>query len=44
MQESGLGVDSQNLDGANRVYEDCGFIAVTRNCVYRKPLELRDAR
>jgi GNAT superfamily N-acetyltransferase len=44
MQESGLGVDSQNLDGANRVYEECGFIAVTRNCVYRKPLEFLDAR
>lgn len=40
MEESGLGVDSQNLDGANRVYEDCGFIVVKRNCVYRKPLVL----
>jgi mycothiol synthase len=40
MSESALGVDSQNLSGANRVYEDCGFIIAGRNCVYRKPLEL----
>lgn len=40
MEESGLGVDSANLDGANRVYEDCGFVVTKRNRVYRKPLEL----
>lgn len=40
MAESGLGVDSQNHSGANRVYEDCGFAVERRNCVYRKPLEL----
>lgn len=40
MTESGLAVDSQNLSGANRVYEDCGFIVARRNCVYRKSLEL----
>lgn len=39
MAESALGVDSQNLSGANRVYEDCGFTVARRNCVYRKPLE-----
>jgi hypothetical protein len=33
-------VDSQNLSGANRVYEDCGFVVARRNCVYRKPLEV----
>lgn len=40
MNESALGVDSQNLSGANRVYEDCGFVVARRNCVYRKPLVL----
>lgn len=40
MAESGLGVDSENLSGANRVYENCGFIVARRNCVFRKPLEL----
>ncbi len=40
MQDSGLGVDGANLDGANRVYEDCGFVVTKRNCIYRKPLEL----
>ncbi|MBB3178621.1 GNAT family N-acetyltransferase [Variovorax sp. Sphag1AA] len=38
MEESGLGVDSQNLDGANRVYEDCGFVVVKRNRIFRKSL------
>jgi GNAT superfamily N-acetyltransferase len=40
MNESALGVDSQNLSGANRVYEDCGFVVARRNCMYRKPLEV----
>jgi mycothiol synthase len=44
MEASGLGVDSQNLDGANRVYEDCGFVVTKRNRVYRKPLELGATR
>ena len=43
MQESGLGVDSENLNGANRVYEECGFLVAKRNSVFRKPLELGDA-
>lgn len=43
MQESGLGVDSQNLNGANRIYEACGFIVSRRNSVFRKPLALGDA-
>lgn len=38
MTESGLGVDSQNASGANRVYEDCGFGVDKRNCAYRKML------
>lgn len=40
MTESGLGVDTHNLDGALRVYESCGFVAVQRHCVHRKPLLL----
>jgi mycothiol synthase len=38
MTESALAVDSENLSGATRVYEDCGFRVVKRNTVYRKPL------
>jgi mycothiol synthase len=38
MTESALGVDSENLSGATRVYEDCGFRVVRRSTVYRKPL------
>jgi mycothiol synthase len=38
MTESALGVDSENLTGANRIYEDCGFQVVKRITVYRKPL------
>lgn len=41
MKESALGVDSENLSGANRVYEDCGFQVVKRHSVYRKPLSLK---
>ncbi len=40
MEESALGVDSQNLDGANRVYEDCGFIVAKCNRIFRKPMTL----
>lgn len=39
MTESALAVDGQNHDGANRVYEDCGFVVTQRNRIYRKPLE-----
>jgi ribosomal protein S18 acetylase RimI-like enzyme len=39
MTESALGVDSENLSGATRVYEDCGFRVVKRNTIYRKPLK-----
>ncbi len=38
MTESTLGADSENLSGATRVYEDCGFQVVKRNTIYRKPL------
>jgi len=36
--ESALGVDSENLSGATRVYEDCGFRVVKHNTIYRKLL------
>ncbi|PZD75193.1 Mycothiol acetyltransferase [Acaryochloris thomasi RCC1774] len=38
MTESVLGVDSENISGANRLYEDCGFRVVKRHSVYRKLL------
>lgn len=38
MTESALGADSENLSGATRVYEDCGFRVVRRSTIYRKPL------
>lgn len=38
MTESALGVDSENLSGATRVYEDCGFRTVNRSATFRKPL------
>jgi ribosomal protein S18 acetylase RimI-like enzyme len=38
MTESALGVDSENLSGATRVYEDCGFRVVKRTTIYKKPL------
>ncbi len=38
MTESALGVDSENLSGATKVYEDCGFRVSKKLTVYRKPL------
>lgn len=38
MTESALGVDSENLSGATRIYEACGFRVVKQSTVYRKPL------
>lgn len=38
MTESALGADSENLSGATRVYEDCGFQVTKRNTIYRKPV------
>jgi mycothiol synthase len=37
MTESALGVDSENLSGATRLYERCGFQVVKRHTIYRKP-------
>ena len=31
LQDSGLGVDGANLDGANRVYKNCGFVVTKRH-------------
>jgi mycothiol synthase len=38
MTESALGADSENISGATRVYEDCGFQVTKRNTIYRKPM------
>jgi hypothetical protein len=38
MRESSLWVDSENLSGATRVYEDCGFRVAKRETIYQKPL------
>jgi hypothetical protein len=38
MTEATLGVDTDNPSGALRVYEGCGFVAVSRDTTYRKPL------
>ncbi len=38
MTESALGVDSESLTGATRVYEDCGFRVTKTSTLYRKPL------
>ncbi len=38
MTESALGVDSESLTGATRVYGDCGFRVVRQDCLYRKAL------
>jgi ribosomal protein S18 acetylase RimI-like enzyme len=39
MTEAALGVDTENLSGALRLYESVGFHAVKRYTEYRKPLE-----
>lgn len=39
LTEAALGVDSQNLSGALRVYEDSGFRAIKTFITYRKPLD-----
>jgi mycothiol synthase len=36
MTESALGVDSENLSGATRLYEQCGFLVTKRHTVYSK--------
>lgn len=39
MTESALGADSENISGATRVYEDCGFRVTKRSAIYRKPIK-----
>ena len=39
MTEAALGVDTENVSGALRVYEGCGFAPVSRTATYRKPLD-----
>lgn len=39
MSESTLSVDSENLSGATRLYEECGFQVVKQNAIYRKALD-----
>jgi mycothiol synthase len=39
MDEAALGVDTQNLNGALRLYESVGFRPVKRFTTYRKPLD-----
>jgi mycothiol synthase len=39
MTESALHVDGDNASNATRLYEDCGFVVVSRNTSYRKPLQ-----
>jgi mycothiol synthase len=36
--EAALGVDTENVFGALRLYEGCGFRPVSRTATYRKPL------
>jgi mycothiol synthase len=38
MAESALNVDTENLSGATRIYEECGFRAYGRGAMYRKAL------
>jgi mycothiol synthase len=38
MTEVGLGVDTQNLTGALRLYENCGYIKERTFITYRKPM------
>ena len=40
MTESALGADSENISGATRIYEDCGFRVTKRHTLYRKPIRV----
>lgn len=40
MTESALTVDSENLTGATRIYEDCGFKTVAISTAYLKPFTI----
>ena len=38
MTESALGADSENISGAIRIYETCGFRVVKQSAICRKPI------
>lgn len=40
MTETALGVDSQNISGAFRLYESVGYSMVKQQVIYRKPVSL----
>jgi len=42
MTESALGADSENLSGAIRIYEECGFRVTKKSAIYRKPIKSTD--
>jgi GNAT superfamily N-acetyltransferase len=39
MTESALGADSENISGAIRIYEECGFRVTKQSAIYRKPIK-----
>ena len=39
MTETSLGVDTENVSGALRLYESCGYQAVSRTSTLEKPFE-----
>jgi ribosomal protein S18 acetylase RimI-like enzyme len=39
MTETALGVDAENVSGALRLYESCGYRAISRTSTLEKPLE-----
>jgi ribosomal protein S18 acetylase RimI-like enzyme len=39
MTETALGVDAENLSGALRLYQSCGYRQTKKAAIYRKPLE-----
>ena len=41
MTEGALGVDTENVTGALRLYESCGFRPVSKSTTYRKPMPAR---
>ena len=39
MTEAALGVDTENVSGALRLYESCGFCPISSSTLFRKPLD-----
>jgi len=44
MTEGALGVDTQNVSGALRLYESVGFRPESKSTLWRKPMERTPAR